>query len=299
MHGIRDIWSLLIATLLSNCPQYFYRPQPSCGQSNIFGCVCQEFCSQWGEGLLLVPGGVCFWSQGGVCFLVPGAICFWSWGGVCFWSWGCLLFGPGGVCFLVLGGLLLAPGVFAFGPGRVSRPTLKGEVEGDLVQAHSQGGNWGGSGPGRQPRGKLRGIWSRPTAKGEIEGDLVQADSQGGNWGGSDPGPQPRGKLRGIWSRPTAKGEVEGVYPLPPADGYCCGRYASYWNAFLFFLRWRMNKLITLKFCLIVVKAKHPEVIWNKNKFIYLDVQPTPYQGRPESWFSPFPVWLSKINIIS
>ena len=22
--------------------------------------------------------------------------------------------------------------------------------------------------------------------------------------------------------------------PHPPADGYCCGRYASYWNAFLF-----------------------------------------------------------------
>ena len=22
--------------------------------------------------------------------------------------------------------------------------------------------------------------------------------------------------------------------PPPPADGYCCGRYASYWNAFLF-----------------------------------------------------------------
>ena len=24
--------------------------------------------------------------------------------------------------------------------------------------------------------------------------------------------------------------------PPPPADGYCCGRYASYWNAFLFTL---------------------------------------------------------------
>ena len=28
--------------------------------------------------------------------------------------------------------------------------------------------------------GDLRGIWSRPTAKGEVEGDLVQAHSQGG-----------------------------------------------------------------------------------------------------------------------
>ena len=52
----------------------------------------------------------------------------------------------------------------------VSRPTPNGEVEGDLVQAHSQGRNWGGSGPGPQPRGKLRGIWSRPTAKGVVKG---------------------------------------------------------------------------------------------------------------------------------
>ena len=35
--------------------------------------------------------------------------------------------------------------------------------------------------PGPHPRGKLRGIWSRPTAKGEIEGDLVQAHTQGGS----------------------------------------------------------------------------------------------------------------------
>ena len=54
-----------------------------------------------------------------------------------------------------------------------SRPTAKGEVEGDLVQAHSQGGSWGGSGPGPQPRGKLRGIWSRSRPKGEVERDLA------------------------------------------------------------------------------------------------------------------------------
>ena len=83
------------------------------------------------------------------------------------------------------------------GPGGVSRPTPKGEVEGDQVQAHTRGGNWGGSGPDPHPRGKLRGIRSRPTPKGEIEGDQVQA-------------------------------------PHPTPDGYCCGRYASYWNAFLF-----------------------------------------------------------------
>ena len=38
----------------------------------------------------------------------------------------------------------------------VSRLTTKGEIEGDLVQAHNQGGSWGGSGPGQHPREKLR-----------------------------------------------------------------------------------------------------------------------------------------------
>ena len=57
------------------------------------------------------------------------------------------------------------------------------------------------------PRGKLRGIRSRPRSKGEIERDQIQAHTQGGNSGGSGPDP-------------------------PPED-YCCGRYASYWNAFL------------------------------------------------------------------
>ena len=42
---------------------------------------------------------------------------------------------------------------------------------------------------------------SRPTPRGEIEGDQVQAHNQGGNSGGSDPGPHPRGKFRGIRTR--------------------------------------------------------------------------------------------------
>ena len=42
-------------------------------------------------------------------------------------------------------------------------------------------GIWPGGSPGPHPRGKLRGIWSRPTAKGEIEGDLVKAHTQGGS----------------------------------------------------------------------------------------------------------------------
>ena len=37
-----------------------------------------------------------------------------------------------------------------------------------------------GGSPGPYTKGKLRGIWSRPTAKGEVEGDLVQAHTQGG-----------------------------------------------------------------------------------------------------------------------
>ena len=64
--------------------------------------------------------------------------------------------------------------------------------------------------PGPNPGGKLRGTRSRPTAKGEIEGDQIHAHTQGGNLGGSDPGPHPRGKFRGIRSRPTPKGEIQG-----------------------------------------------------------------------------------------
>ena len=41
-------------------------------------------------------------------------------------------------------------------------------------QAHTQGGSLRGSDPGPQSRRKLRGIWSRPTPKGEVEGDLAK-----------------------------------------------------------------------------------------------------------------------------
>ena len=72
---------------------------------------------------------------------------------------------------------------------------------------------------GPHPRGKLRGIRSRPTPKGEIEGDQIQAHTQGGNWGGSDPGPHARGKLRGIRSRPTPKGKIEVIRSRPASKG--------------------------------------------------------------------------------
>ena len=80
---------------------------------------------------------------------------------------------------------------------------------------------------------------SRPTPSGEVEGDL----------GGGSPGPHPRGKFR--VSQVHTQGGLQahtwgclqdhtcGV-SIPacteadtPPDGYCCGRYASYWNAFL------------------------------------------------------------------
>ena len=92
------------------------------------------------------------------------------------------------------------------------------------LQAHTQGGCGGGSGPGPQPRG---------------------------SWGGSGPGPHPRGKLREICPGglvPSLGGcLVPGALVLGgawskwclvemPLDGYCCGQYASYLNAFLFAL---------------------------------------------------------------
>ena len=57
--------------------------------------------------------------------------------------------------------------------------------------------------------------------------------------GGSAPGgvPAPGGSAPGgacsRWGLPPSRGD--GYPPCFKADGYCCGRYASYWNAFLFY----------------------------------------------------------------
>ena len=62
-------------------------------------------------------------------------------------------------------------------------------------------------------------VWFRgevPAPRGCLVGGVLVRGAQT---------PHSRGKLRGI--RPS---------PPPPPDGYCCGRYASYWNAFLFSL---------------------------------------------------------------
>ena len=41
------------------------------------------------------------------------------------------------------------------------------------------------------------------------------------------------GLVWGVWSWGCVPGPGGGGWWRPP-DGYCCGRYASYWNAFLF-----------------------------------------------------------------
>ena len=66
------------------------------------------------------------------------------------------------------------------GPGGVSRPTPRGNLRGiwsTPTTKREVEGIW--STP--TTKGKLRGIWSMPTPKGEVEGDLVQAHTQGGS----------------------------------------------------------------------------------------------------------------------
>ena len=57
----------------------------------------------------------------------------------------------------------------------------------------------------------------------------------GGAWSGGGV-PAPGGVCSGgAWSRGCLLGWVPGLGGLlPGGPGYCCGRYASYWNAFLF-----------------------------------------------------------------
>ena len=115
----------------------FLPPATKLGQGNIFRSVCQEFCSQGGvlsqQALQQVSKGVVSQHAMQVSRPTPR-------GGELREIW------PG---------------------GRVSRPTPKREVEGDLAR-------WGGL---------------QAHTRGEVEGDLA---------GGSS-GPHPRGKLRGIW----------------------------------------------------------------------------------------------------
>ena len=83
-------------------------------------------------------------------------------------------------------------------------------------------------------------------AKGLCFYSCLSFCSQGGStWTGTppEPGTPPRTRYTPQIRYPQAgtpwAGTLPGRYtPLgrytpPPADGYCCGRYASYWNAFL------------------------------------------------------------------
>ena len=113
-------------------------------------------------------------------------------------------------------------------------------VEG--VQAHAQGSAQGGvqaqawkgvsrSRPEGGSRPRPREGVSRPMPRG-LPGGGVSRPRPGRGFSGPDPergcpGPGPTGGCMFPsmhWGR----------HPPPPADGYCCRRYASYWNEFLF-----------------------------------------------------------------
>ena len=59
--------------------------------------------------------------------------------------------------------------------------------------------------------------------------------SQGGAWSRGVCVPGPGGCVCLVWGVCLVPGGVASWW-RPPRDGYCCGRYASYWNAILFFL---------------------------------------------------------------
>ena len=83
------------------------------------------------------------------------------------------------------------------------------------------------------------------------------------------PGPHPGGSLRGLARGgflDHTKGEVDGSglgglqahtwrgipacteANTPPADSYCCRQYASYWNAFLYFIVLHLHRVTLLEF---------------------------------------------------
>ena len=87
---------------------------------------------------------------------------------------------------------------------------------------------------------------SRPKSRGVClpRGD-VQAQAQGVCPGGCPGIVKAQAQAQGI-SRPRPRGvyipaytEADTATPPPPADGYCCIWYASYWNAFLLFVNSR------------------------------------------------------------
>ena len=113
----------------------------------------------------------------------------------------------------------------------VSTPTPWGEVEGSgqggSPHPHPRGeieGSGHGGSPGPHPGGRLTGLARGspgPHPKGGGWEVLLGGGLQSHTWGG--PGPDPGGvSQHALRQTPSA------------ADCYCCGQYASYWNAFLF-----------------------------------------------------------------
>ena len=119
---------------------------------------------------------------------------------------------------------------------------IAGGIPACLAAALGQGGRWYPSMPcrfpGPHPRGKFRGLAggvSRSTSKGEVQGS-GWGGLQVHTWGrvsrptpGGSPGPHPGGL-----QAHTQGGCIPACTEADPPNGYCCGRYASYWNAFLY-----------------------------------------------------------------
>ena len=134
--------------------------------------------------------------------------------------------GRGGISACIAGGIPaclaagLQRGVVSQHALQVPRPTPRGEVEGS-----DQRGS-----PGPHPTGKFRGLaWGLQAHNGGVCRPTPR-------WGGS-PGPHPGcGVSRptpGVWSPgPHPEGGVSQHTLRKTPHGYCCGRYASYWNAF-------------------------------------------------------------------
>ena len=76
---------------------------------------------------------------------------------------------------------------------------------------------------------------SRPTPRGKFRGI----------WPEGSPDPHPRGELKGVCSRGSAC--FRGGVVETPQDGYCCGRYVSYWNAFLLLVMFKVPNQNTTK----------------------------------------------------
>ena len=135
------------------------------------------------------------------CFSLPAATKLWP--RLCFYS--CLWFCPqwgGGLPQCMLG-YCHTPPQEGGTPRKESPPK-----EGGTPQKEASPQEGGTPLPRRPPR---------PTPKGEIEGDHVQAHTQGGNWGRSDPGPHQRGKLRGSDPGPHPRGNLGGIRSRPPS----------------------------------------------------------------------------------